>query len=177
MRAALLAASIVVGLCLGACSSDGTDASIPRGSDGLLGGAGSPDLPSKEPSSADTDASTEVTTSGPTATDGGSGTWSDAAGHDDPAPIADTDAGAATADAEAPPSGDARATAEVAGCTCGCADPCLTELITDCQAPSIELLLVCPKVPATCTCETSCSAPPAEPSLTQCIAQFLLTGG
>jgi hypothetical protein len=176
MRAALFAASIVVGLCLGACSSDGTDASIPRGSDGLLGGSGSPGPPTKEPTAADTDASTEVT-SAPTAIDGGRATWSDAAGGSDPAPIADPDAGAAAPDAEAPPSGDAGATAEVAGCTCGCADPCLTELITDCEAPSIELLLVCPKVPATCTCETSCSAPPAEPSLTQCIAQFLLTGG
>jgi hypothetical protein len=175
MRVALLTASIVVGICLGACSSDGTDVSIPRGSDGLLGGSGSPALPSKDPGTTDTDAGGPAATVGQPSTDGGGASTSDAAGGDDPTPLTDADVG--TADAESPATGDGSATPEVAGCTCGCADPCLTELITDCKAPSIELVLVCPKVPATCTCEANCAAVPAEPSLTQCIAQFLLTGG
>jgi len=93
-----------------------------------------------------------------------------------PAPV--TDAGGALAVEE-----DARAAAPDAaassdgGCVCGCSDPCLGELIAACEAPTVLLLAVCPKVPATCACSTTCTTPsPSPPSLDACVAQFLLTG-
>ena len=157
---------------LAACGSDGTNVNLPRDRGALFGGSGAPgEAPAGE---AALDAGTTAPVVGTTTLGGGDTQVTPDGGAAVVTTTPENDA--AATDAEATRTGDGAVVPNVTGCACGCTDPCLTELITDCKAPTPELLLVCPKVPATCACETSCAAPPAEPSLTQCIAQFLLTG-
>jgi len=177
MRLGSLLASIgLASSLLAACSSDGTLVDLPHARDGLNGGSGSPDgvvtlvdggVDLVEAGSASSDASSLTPVRAPA----------------DPIatlPTASTTTGDASPDAEtviaaAAPDGGAQET--IAGCACGCADPCLTVLIVACKAPTTLLDLVCPKVPATCACETTCTTPPpTPPSLDTCVAQFLLTG-
>ncbi len=157
---------------LAGCGSDGTYATIPRGDDGIFAG-GSAKAPS---SGADgTTGSGAGDASAPVAES------ADASMHPPPVAIADASASAdapavAETDAGPTPTADG-AVPNVAGCACGCADACLTELIEACKAPTPVLVLVCAKVPATCACESTCATPqPTPPSLDACVAQFLLTG-
>jgi hypothetical protein len=170
---------MLAGAPLGACSSDGTDASLPHGRGALFGGGGSPG----EGASGSSGAPAGSGAAGgdqPVASDAPGGAQAPVVGAGGTDAAAPTGAAAsesdASADAEPAKAADAASAAAVAGCACGCADPCLTELITACKAPTAALLLVCPKVPAACACETNCAAVPAAPSLDTCIAQFLLTG-
>jgi hypothetical protein len=172
MRLGSLLASIgLASSLLTACSSDGTLVDLPHARDGLNGGSGSPDgvvtladggAKLEDAGDAAHDAAVPVRAPvDPIATE----------------PIATADASPEGETDSATPAADASAQATIAGCACGCADPCLTVLIGACKAPTTLLEVVCPKVPATCACEATCTpAPPAPPSLDTCVAQFLLTG-
>ncbi len=172
MRLGCLLASIgLASSVLAACSSDGTLVDLPHARDGLNGGSGSPD------------GVVTLADGGLELEDGAS------LAHDGAAlapvrtpidPIATAPAADASPDAEtdgATPAWDGGAQPKIAGCACGCEDPCLTVLIVACAAPTALLDVVCPKVPATCACEATCTTPPAAlPSVDTCAAQFLLTG-
>jgi hypothetical protein len=152
-----------------ACA-DESPVSVPRGADGLYAGGGS-----GAASPSDGERSTA-------AGDAGGGADSGLAGLTTVEPPPDAavtvaDAAAAAVEPDAAVASDAAEPSD-GGCACGCTDPCLTELIAACKAPTVLLLAVCPKVPATCACEATCTTPaPTAPSLDACVAQFLLTGG
>jgi hypothetical protein len=171
MRLGSLLASIgLASALLTACGSDGTLVDLPHARDGLNGGGGSPDgvVTLVDAGGGLEDAASE-----------GSSTTPVRAPTDPIAttPIATADASAGPETDGAAPATDGGAQPKIAGCACGCADACLTVLIEACKAPTVLLDVVCPKVPATCACEATCTAPPpALPSVDTCAAQFLLTG-
>jgi hypothetical protein len=175
MRLARFVVSVALASGLVVACADENPVTVPEGADGLF--AGGPASPKDGAHEADAGSPSGDGGAGGDA-DTGARSWVDgslnspATGADGAAPAEPGDA-AATGEPAA-----AQAEAGDAACACGCTDPCLTELIAACKAPTILLLPVCPKVPATCACETTCAEPPpAPPSLDACVAQFLLTGG
>jgi hypothetical protein len=177
MRSRVLTLFVALGFGLGAVACDSPDYGGAGGGARGPGGMSASDYGSQgdEPgdggertdgdASEAADASRTVPTLGAT----GSPASSDAAS---PPAASETDAAPVT-----PAIADAATPLPDGGCECGCADACLTVLMEACVAPTPALLLVCPKVPATCACAPVCvNPPPTPPTLDACVASFVLTG-
>jgi hypothetical protein len=175
----VFALALVLAATAAACD-DTTEVNLPKGFGGINssgdvaataedGGALAP--------TPGVDAGTSTTTASTAVDSGGSEvTSSPTTDHDAEATTpAVVDAGSTVS--EAIPDASTSDGALVAGCACGCSDACLTELITACKTTPADLALLCPNVPASCTCQTDCTtAQPPPPSLQVCEALFILTG-